>query len=384
MIENKLPSTFDEFSEARKNGFILAKEVKDNGGRIAGIFCTFTPVEIFDAAGIHTVSLCGTSEETIPAAETHLPRNLCPLIKSSYGFALTDKCPYTYFSDIIVGETTCDGKKKMYELLGEIKDTYIMQLPQGIDRPYALDMWTTELQYLINKLEDKFGKKITDEALRKASEYRNEERRARIELMELQKLTPPPMLGRDMHKVLEGSKFSFDQKASLEALKNMTKQVKDEYDSGKRPVSEDKKRILVTGCPISGVMEKTVGVIEDNGGVVVCFENCGGIKPVRRMVDTDSENIVEAIAQRYLEIGCAVMTPNIHRIQQLPQLIDEFKIDGVADIMLQTCHPYSVERNAIKKLCEEHGVPYVSVETDYSSLDVGQLTTRLAAFIEML
>lgn len=384
MSDNSMPSSFEEFSEARKYGFLKAKALKDQGGLIAGVFCTFTPNEIFDAAGIHTVGLCGTSEETISAAEAHLPKNLCPLIKSSYGFALTQKCPYTYFSDIIIGEITCDGKKKMYELLSELKDTYVMQLPQGIDRPYALKMWTLELHYLIAKLEEKFGVKITEEKLRETSRQRNLERKARIELMELQKQVPPPMFACDMHMVLEGSKFSFDQQASLTALCNITQKIRNDYELGKRPVPEDAKRILVTGCPIGGVMEKTVGIIEDNDGVVVCFENCGGIKPVRRMVDTGAEDIVEAIAQRYLEIGCAVMAPNLHRMEQIPQLIKEFQVDGVADIMLQACHPYSVERYAIKNLCKEQGVPYISVETDYSSSDVGQLTTRLAAFIEML
>lgn len=29
-------------------------------------------------------------------------------------------------------------------------------------------------------------------------------------------------------------------------------------------------------------------------------------------------------------------------------------------------------------------VPYMSIETDYSQTDIGQLKTRIAAFIEML
>lgn len=83
------------------------------------------------AMGAATVSLCSTSDETIPAAEKDLPRNLCSLIKSSYGFAKTDKCPFFYFSDVVVGETTCDGKKKMYEYMGEFKEVFIMELPQS-------------------------------------------------------------------------------------------------------------------------------------------------------------------------------------------------------------------------------------------------------------
>ena len=128
-----LPEKFEEFADARKAGFLRVKDLKEQGRKVAGVFCTFTPHEILEAAGFTAVSLCGMSPETIPAAEAHLPKNLCPLIKSSYGFAVSDKCPDTYFSDLIVGETTCDGKKKMYELLNRIKPTYILHLPQGHD-----------------------------------------------------------------------------------------------------------------------------------------------------------------------------------------------------------------------------------------------------------
>ena len=127
----KLPENFETYAEARKAGFLRMKEIKDNGGRIVGIFCSFVPQELLMAAGAAAAPLCAFSDEPIPAAEAHLPRNLCPLIKASYGFALTDTCPYFYFSDFIVGETTCDGKRKMFELMNEIKETYVMQLPHS-------------------------------------------------------------------------------------------------------------------------------------------------------------------------------------------------------------------------------------------------------------
>lgn len=111
-MTRELPAQFEAFGAARQNGFLKVKAIKEAGGLVAGTFCTFTPLEILDAAGFCPVSLCGMSDETIPAAEAHLPKNLCPLIKSSYGFAVSDKCPYTYFADLIVGETTCDGKKR--------------------------------------------------------------------------------------------------------------------------------------------------------------------------------------------------------------------------------------------------------------------------------
>ena len=384
MEQYALPEQFETFSEARKNGFLAVKKIKEEGGLIAGTFCTFTPSEILDAAGISPVGLCGMSNETVPDAERDLPKNLCPLIKSSYGFAISDKCPYTHFADIIVGETTCDGKKKMYELLGQIKPVYTLQLPQGVEEEYALPMWTQELHRFRKFLEDTFHVDITDEKLRKAAVLRNEIRSAKRELMELNRAVPPMFPGLDQYKLMDGTGFRFDLPQVRNMLRDTIVRVRSDYESGQRPVSPDAKRLLVTGCPIGGVLDKTVKVAEENGGVVVCFENCGGIKPLRHLVDTEADDIMAAIAEHYLDIGCAVMTPNTRRLELLRDLVDEFKIEGVIEIDLQTCHPYTVETRRVKQLCAELGVPYLAMDTDYSQADLGQLTTRISAFIEMI
>jgi len=379
-MDHTLPEKFSEFSEARRAGFLRVKQVKDDGGKVAGIFCTFTPNEILDAAGFTSVSLCGMSEETIPAAEAHLPKNLCPLIKSSYGFAVSDKCPYTYFSDLIVGETTCDGKKKMYELLNRIKPTYILHLPQGHDSN-PLAAWTAELHRFIAFLEERFGVSITDEALRAAARMRNEERQARLRLMELQKQVPPPMSGFQMYNTLEGAGFLFDSQQRIDSINGLRTSVEAAAD---RTTFAGAKRILITGCPIGGVLQKTVKAIEEKGGVVVCFENCSGIKAAYQMVDPEAEDIVEAIAARYLEIGCSVMTPNSKRMELLPRLVEEYRADAIIEVDLQACTPYAIESWQIRQLAEQIGVPYLGLETDYSQSDSGQLSTRIEAFLEIL
>ena len=96
MATLNLPADFETYAEARKAGFMRMKELKDNGARVIGVFCSFVPQELILAAGAVSVGLCASSEEPIRAAEADLPRNLCPLIKASYGFALTDTCPYFY------------------------------------------------------------------------------------------------------------------------------------------------------------------------------------------------------------------------------------------------------------------------------------------------
>lgn len=379
-----LPAKFAEYSEARRNGFIRAMEVKQQGRTLAGVFCTFTPIELFDAAEILTVSLCGMSDEAIADAEADLPKNLCPLIKASYGFAKTDKCPYFYFADFIVGETTCDGKKKMYELLGQMKETHVMQLPQTVESPFSLNLWTYELHRLIDLLNERFGGSITTEKLIEAAKFRNKMREVYCELFELGKLDPPAISGYDTYKIIEGAGFAMDPPGQYQKLRTLVDEIKVEYAAGKRQVDGGKKRILVTGCPIGGVLDKVVKTIEANGGSVVCFENCGGIKPSRCMVNVEGGDIVEEIAKRYLSIGCSVMSPNTRRYEMLTELLEEFRIDGVIDIVLQACHTFAIETTTIRKLVTGQGVPYMSMETDYSKADAGQITTRIASFIEML
>ena len=376
-----LPAAFEEYSDARKAGFLKVKAAKEAGKQVAGCFCAFTPLEILDAAGLLTVSLCGMSPETIPAAESVLPRNLCPLIKSSYGFYLTDKCPYTYFADLIVGETTCDGKKKMYELLGQGKKTYILHLPQGREVPYAREMWIAELRRFIAFLEGELGVSISREKLKAACEQRNALRTARCRLMELLKADELPISGTELYTFLDGIGFNFD----LEDAITKTNELAEALSAQKSDkVTPGGKRILVTGCPIGGVFQKVVGAVERAGGNVVCFENCSGIKPARCMVDTDADDLVEAIADAYLDIGCAVMTPDTRRFEKLPALMEEFRMDGVLDVALQACHTYLIEGRSIREICKEKNVPYMALETDYATADAGQIDTRIAAFIETL
>lgn len=380
MEEWKLPEHFEAYAEGRKAGFLKMKAAKEASYKVAGFFCTFTPLEVLDAAGLLCVSLCGMSNETIPAAETVLPKNLCPLIKSSYGFAITDTCPYTYWADLIVGETTCDGKKKMYDLLGQRKPMYILQLPQGIDRPYARRLWVEEIRRFIAFVGDTFQVEITHDKLRQAAVARNELRRARVELMELQRRSPAPISGLKLYKFMEGLGYSFNVGEAVAATRALAQELANAQPAGDKGA----KRVLITGCPIGGVLEKVVGAVERNGGQVVCYENCSGIKSARSYVDTERADMAEALADAYLDIGCSVMSPNRRRMEALPKLIEEFGAEGVIDVTLQTCTTYMIETRAVRKLCEGLHVPYMSMETDYSQEDGGQIETRISAFLETL
>lgn len=377
-----LPEVFEEFAEQRKNSFLAVKKFKDQGIPVIGSYCTYFPQEIAMAMGAATVSLCSTSDETIAEAEKDLPKNLCPLIKSSYGFAKSDKCPFFHFSDVVVGETTCDGKKKMYEYMGEFKDIFVMELP-NTQSEAALQLWKGEIIRFKEYLEKRFDVTITEQQVREAVKLNNRVRQSLKGLYEVMKHDPAPITGQELFHVLYGSTFKFDRKAIIGEVEALTEKIEKEYAEGN--MLEKKPRILITGCPIGGVTEKVIRAVEDNGGVVVTYENCGGAKSIDKMIDEENPDIYEAIARRYLNIGCSVMTPNPNRIDLLDRLIDEYKVDGVVEMTLQACHTYNVETKAIQKFVnEKKGIPYINVETDYSQADIGQLNTRITAFLEML
>lgn len=378
-IQKELPEIFDDFADSRKEAFLKVKEVKDQDIPVIGQFCTFFPQELAVAMGATSVSLCSTSDETIPEAEKHLPKNLCPLIKSSYGFAITDKCPFFYFSDLVVGETTCDGKKKMYEYLAEVKNVHVMELPNK-NNENSLMLWKDEIIKMKELLEEQFGVEITEEKIRKAVRIKNAERSAMKDFYGIMKEDELPMMGLDLWHVLYGVQFVFDK----EAIPGQMKELKEKILSESKKIT-GKPRILITGCPIGAATEKVIEAVENNGGVVVAYENCGGAKAIDENVDEDAEDIYDAIARKYLNIGCACISPNKKRLDLLDRMVDEYKVDGILDMQLQACQPYQVESLAIKRFANgDKDLPFMAIETDYSQSDIGQLNTRIAAFIEMI
>jgi len=379
----KLPENFQTYSEARQQGFMRMKALKEQGKKVVGIFCTYTPMEMVLAAGAVPVSLCGGSEKPIPYAEKSLPKNLCPLIKSSYGYAVSDTCPYFYFSDMILAETTCDGKKKMYEMMGELKYTHVMQLPPGRNGELALESWRLEMLRLKEVMEQQLGVVITEEDIRQAIHLENRERKATLDFFEIGRLKPTPLSGYEINTVIDSNDFLFDTEEMIAFLERRTAELKKDYEenfAGK----PSRPRILITGCPTGGVREKIIKLIEELGADVVGFENCSGPRTMKDLVDENKDPYL-ALAEKYLRINCSVMSPNPGRIEALNEMIDDYQVDGVIEVILQACHTFAIESDRVKKfVTNERNIPYLCLETDYSQTDTGQISTRISAFLEIL
>lgn len=353
-----------------------------DGKKIAGIYCIFAPSELIRAAGAVPVGLCGKQQAPIPAAEEVLPAALCPLIKSSYGYAVTDTCPFFAASDFIVAETTCDGKKKMFELLADLKPLHLMHLPYTRDLSAGLEYWHAGVLRLRDFLEAQTGNRIRDNELRRQIQLHNRMRKSFQQLMQLNRPGREPVPGMDLLPVLESKGFAVDLENYLDLIDQLIAEIR---ASQEKNIHADRPRILLTGTPLGKGSEKVLRMIEDAGAVVVGMENCSGIKGMYQLVDEEDPDPFMAIARRYLETPCACMTPNSNRMALISQLIYELGVDGVVDLSWQCCHPYQIESNAVERRAEgAAGVPYLNVSTDYSESDTGQLRVRIEAFLEVI
>ncbi len=369
------------FDHMIQNCLAYTERAKADGKPIVGILCEFTPRELILAAGAVPVCLCGGSHTTALAAESVLPAGLCPLIKSTFGYHMQKNNPFLEMADLIVAETTCDGKKKMYELMAESRPVYILELPQKPDDPDSLALWRIELNKLKTKLEQQFNTKITDEKIRDAIELMNKERRLRRELAALMKRDNPPLTGRQLLNLKSSISGICEDLAEYQTIldKLGSAECCGETSSKNREV-----RVLVTGVPIAHGAERVVDLIEDNGGRIVAMENCTGLKPILDDVREDADPM-EALAEKYFHLPCSVMTPNTLRFDMIEKLIDDYKPDCIVELIWQGCLTYEVEAALLKQQSEERfGLPYMKIVTDYAPADSQRIAVRLEALFEMV
>ncbi|HUT92973.1 MAG TPA: double-cubane-cluster-containing anaerobic reductase [Thermoguttaceae bacterium] len=356
-----------------------ARAAKAEGRPIVGILCEYTPRELILAGGGVPVCLCGGSAETIPAAETQLPANLCPLIKSTYGYHVEGSNPFLEMADLIVAETTCDGKKKMYELLAETRPLYVLELPQKVDDPDALDHWRAELRKFRAFLEQRWGVTITDDCIRKATGVMNQERSLRRRLARLMAADNPPLTGRQL----------LDLKSSISGLPADFEQYSKAYDllSEKAPccTPDPRVRVLMTGVPMAHGAERVLEIIEDSGGLVVAMETCSGLKPILDDVDLDAADPIDALADKYFHLPCSVMTLNDRRLESLGRLAETYRPDCVIELIWQACLTYDVESRRVRRYAEEElGIPYLHIETDYAPSDSARIAVRVEGLFETI
>lgn len=358
---------------------------KKQGRIVAGNFCVFVPEELTLAADGISIGLCAGSQAPITDAEKVLPRNICPLVKSAYGYAMTKSNPYFQIADLVFGETTCDAKKKTWELMNKEIPTYVMEIPQ-MKRQKDRDLWFEEVKDFKAKIEKESKKEISTESLANAIKIMNNKRSALQRLNKLRHHNPSPISGRDA-LLVEQIAFYDDPMRFTEKANMLCDELEERIKKGIFVASLSAPRIMLSGSPMALPNWKVHNLIESAGGIVVNEESCIGTRYFNDNIPETNKNINEqlsALTDRYMKINCACFTPNDERINQVIEEYKTSKSQGLIHYALQFCHTYNIEAIKIKEMCDKNGIPFLAIETDYSSEDIGQLQTRIEAFLEQI
>jgi len=361
-------------------------DAKAQGRKVIGSYCVFVPEELVLAVDGVAVGLCAGAELNFEAAEALLPRNTCSLIKSMFGFKLGKLCPYVESCDVIVGENTCDGKKKAYEIFRPlVKDLYVMDLPQTKSETGRLVL-KKEYRKFIAKLEKESGKKITVQSLKKGIEIVNAKRKAMIRLAAIRAADPAPISGLDA-LLINQVFFHDDPVRFTDSVNKLCDELEQRVKDHKGVAPKGTTRIIISGCPMAVPNWKLPMLVETSNAVIVGEESCVGERGTRWLTEVKGntvDEILDAITDRYFNVDCAVFTPNPSRVDYVKEMTKKLHADGVIHYSLQFCQPYIIESGPVEKELEKSHIPTLRLETDYSQEDVGQLKTRIEAFNERL
>jgi benzoyl-CoA reductase/2-hydroxyglutaryl-CoA dehydratase subunit BcrC/BadD/HgdB len=368
---------------------LRVKELLDDkaaGRKVIGCFCVFVPEEIVRAIDATLVGLCTGADFATEEVEKYLPRNTCSLIKSAFGFKLGKVCPYIESADMIVGENTCDGKKKSYEILSDlVPNLYVMDLPQ-MKSEEGRALLKAEYQRFKEAVESLTGVAIDSERLKKGIEVVNNKRKAMHRLSGLRMADPAPISGLDA--LLANQIFFYDDPVRFtNSVNKICDEIEQRIEKREGVFPEGTPRILLSGCPMAVPNWKVPWIIETSGAVIVGEESCVGERGTRNLTDDSGdtvEELMEAIVDRYFQVDCAIFTPNIDRLGHVEEMVERTGADGVIHYGLQFCQPYITESMPVEKALEEKDIPVLRIETDYSKEDMGQLKTRIEAFIEQI
>jgi benzoyl-CoA reductase/2-hydroxyglutaryl-CoA dehydratase subunit BcrC/BadD/HgdB len=356
------------------------------GRKVFGSFCVFVPEELVLAVDGILVGLCAGAEFAPAEAEKMLPRNTCALIKGAFGFAIAKVCPYLAAADVVVGENTCDGKKKSYEIFRDlVSDLYVMDLPQ-VKSDVGRDLLRKEYKRFAARIEEVSGRKIELDALKKAIHIVNAKRSAMHRLAKLRSADPAPISGLDA--LLANQVFFYDDPERFTKSVNV---ICDELESrvqrGEGVTAKGTPRILVSGCPMAVPNWKVPSIIENSGAVIVGEESCVGERGTQFLTSPEGNSVhalIENIVDRYFKIDCAIFTPNPSRLEHIKKMVKDYRADGVLHYCIQFCSPYQIESGPVERALERDGIPVLRVDTDYSQEDTEQIRTRVEAFVERL
>jgi bzd-type benzoyl-CoA reductase N subunit len=365
-VNDAFPATTDIFEHKRQ------------GGKVFGWLCTYVPEEVLHAAGILPVRITGYSQETeLEDGNAYLYINNCSFSRSCLQMGLRGEYG---FLDGIVGGSTCDGARRLFDLWRYYIDTpfqHVLTVPRK-QTQRAHELYHDQVKQLKQHLEEFLDVQITDDKLLHSIDLYNESRALLANLYELRKLPEPPITGAETMEILNAS-FRMPKELFNEWLRSLLEELEESNNTHK-----GRARLMVVGSVMNN--PEFVQSIEEQGGLVVTDELCTSTRYWSDPVVLDPlKTPLEAISQRYLNnFPCARMVPSDERFNRILELARDFKVEGVISQIIRYCVPYAHDLPLLTDRLKTQGIPTLSLDVEYGTSGSGQIQTRVQAFLEML
>jgi len=383
---------FDELSNLFGQREEEIRAQKEEGKKVIGYTCMFAPVELILAADAVPVRIGSGWYDAAKLGDRIVPVEVCPVIRSAIGAKMVHLSPYFELSDAIINPLTCDGRTKLSEILESDKTVWTMCPPRVKDSPQSRDLWNEEVIGIKKKIEGLTGKKITSKKLRTSIELVQKATRAFRRLQGIRK-GHPVIMGRDVMLVNQISMWD-DIKRWTEKAEELCDELETRVNQKVWACPPETSRVMITGTPMFWPDNwKIPNLIEESSpqGLIVVDELCSGDRLLYDPVGVDEwtmSDMLDAVAERYLLAStCPCFTSehgNEDRINWLLDRLKEFKVDGVIYYVVRGCILYAMEYARIKKILDHMEIPVYYLDTEYTREDVGQMKTRIEAFLEML
>ncbi|MET0066969.1 MAG: double-cubane-cluster-containing anaerobic reductase [Candidatus Thiodiazotropha sp.] len=392
---DQITDKFDDNPKAMDYFYDLFRRVYCRGeslqreGTLVGTTCIHAPEELIYAVGAKPVRLCNGSYHFDQAGSDFMPAKSCSLVKATLGvLSADDSIPGGGRPELVVNPTTCDQKKKASAMVQEMGyNVYDLELPPGKDSEEARLYWQRSVRNFGLRLSKLTGKKLTRTGLKAAMVKTARAQQAFRTLHKLRKNSPAVFLGKDAFLVTNAYFFD-DIEPWTEAVERLNEELRARESEGFQAAQRKAPRILFTGSPPIFPNLKLPLLIEEAGGVVVADETCSANRMLYDMSVVDEwrlHDMVDALADRHLKpCTCPIFTNNLDRRRRLLELAESFNADGVVYQAFAGCQVYEMEQRSVAKTLSDEGIPMLYVETDYSPDDMGQLSTRIEAFLESI
>jgi len=383
---------FDEISNpfGQRQREILAE--KQKGKKVIGYMCLFAPIELIMAADAIPVRVNSGWYDSSKIGDRVVPVEVCPVIRSTIGAEMIGLSPFLELSDAVISVLTCDGMTKLGEILSDYKTVWGMNIPRVKDAAHSLRFWNDEIVQMKQQLEEFTGNKITRKRLKQAIEQTQRATRVFRRLQDLRRGNPV-IMGRDV--MLVNQTYLWDDKVRwIEKTEVLCDELEKRAQRKDWVCPPDTPRVLVTGTPMFWPDNwKLPTLVEEANpkGIIVADELCSGERILSDPVGVDEwtmDDMLSAIGERYLMAStCACFTSsdgNEDRINWLVNKVKEWNVQGVIYYVIRGCMLYAMEYTRIKKALDKINVPVYYLDTEYTREDVGQMKTRVEAFLEML